>query len=379
MKILRNRRAAARHATRPLQGIAVATLALPIWLTLVPNTASGQDLSRLVTDDEKNTVSLFKKASLAVVHVNARQKVVTKFEEITPESGVGSGFFFDPHGHVLTNFHVIQNSNQVEVVLATGHHLAARVVGTAPALDLAVLQVEVSKEEYLPLPLGDSDNLMIGQKVMAVGHPLALHDTLTVGVVSALGRTLPSLSPELEDEMIQTDAAVNPGNSGGPLISSRGEVVGIVSAYVEGAHGVGFAIPINFAKRVIPDLLAMGHPYRPSLGLQGAAITAEIADLFALPLRQGLLVEDVTYGSLAQVAGIRAGGRIVTLGAERTFVLGGDIITAFNGQTVSTLHDIARFLLFAHPGDAVTLSVYRDGQTIPVRITLPRMQMGSDR
>lgn len=164
-------------------------------LLLSANPARGQDLSRLVTDDEKNTVSIFARASRAVVHVNARQKVVTKFEEITPESGIGSGFFFDSLGHILTNFHVIENSNQVEVVLNTGRRLSARVVGTAPALDAAVLQVELTKDEYRPLPLGNSDDLLIGQKVVAVGHPLALHNTLTVGAVSALKRVcLASLS-----------------------------------------------------------------------------------------------------------------------------------------------------------------------------------------
>jgi len=351
---------------------------LQLLALLAPDRTHGQERRALVTEEERNTVALYAKARRAAVHVNASKRVVTKFEEITPQSGVGTGFFLDPAGHVLTNYHVIEDSNQVEVISDAGQHLPARLVGTAPALDFAVLKVDLAEDAYQPLPFGDSQGLVIGQKVIAVGHPLALHGTLTIGIVSALGRTLPNLSAELQDELIQTDAAVSPGNSGGPLINSHGEVVGIVAAFIQGAQNVAFAIPIDFAKRSIPALLTMGHPYRPALGVGGSEITSPVADLFGLPVREGFLVEEVAYGSLAHTAGIRAGSRVVTLGPQKGVVLGGDIIVVLNEQKVGALHEIAKFLLFAHPGGSVTFSVYREGRINPIRITLPPMQMAID-
>lgn len=221
--------------------------------------------------DEQNTVEIFRRSSPAVVHINARQKLDVKFEDITAKSGLGTGFFFDQEGHVLTNFHVIEGSNQVEVVLSDGQRMKARLVGTAPGMDLAVLAVDPPEKAIPALAFGDSDTLVIGQKVLAIGHPLALHNTLTTGVVSALKRTLDSLSPELEDSVIQTDAAVNPGNSGGPLLNSKGEVVGIVTAAMGQAQNLGFAIPSNFAQHAIPDLLN-GAPLSAGAGVFGPTL-----------------------------------------------------------------------------------------------------------
>jgi S1-C subfamily serine protease len=315
---------------------------------------------------------VFSRASPAVVHINAQQKLALKYEDITPKSGAGTGFFFDREGHILTNFHVIEESNQIEVVITDGRRLKARLVGTAPGMDLAVLAVEVPESDITPLSFGDSDSLAIGQKVLAVGHPLALHNTLTVGIVSSTRRTLDALSTELEDSIIQTDTAINPGNSGGPLLNSQGEVVGIVTAMAGDAQNIGFAIPSNFAQRVIPDLLRMGHPYRPALGFAGLPLDRYLADMFGIPLQEGFLVEEVSFGGPADAAGLRGGERAVTVG-ERTIVLGGDIITAVNGKKVKTMGEIARALLGGRPGQTVTLTLYRDGRFLPVEFLLEPM------
>ncbi|MBI1999728.1 MAG: trypsin-like peptidase domain-containing protein [Acidobacteria bacterium] len=344
--------------------------ALTTFVLLVPS-VTGQG-TNLLPPDEQNTVDVFRRSSPAVVHINARQKVILKFEDITPKSGVGTGFFIDQQGHILTNFHVIEESNQIEVVLGNGRRLNASLVGTAPGLDLAVLSVQVPELDITPLSFGNSDTVAIGQKAVVLGHPLALHNTLTVGVVSALQRTLEDLSPELEDSVIQTDAAINPGNSGGPLLNSKGEVVGIVTAAAREAQNLGFAIPSNFAKRVIPDLISMGHPYQPVLGFSGQTLNRYLSTLFGIPIQEGFLVEEVAFGSPAYAAGLRAGERAVTIG-ERTVVLGGDIITAVNGEKVATLGEIARGLRSGRPGQTVTFTLYRDGQLVPVKFVLQRM------
>ena len=199
--------------------------------------------------------------------------------------------------------------------------------------------------------------------MVAIGHPLALHNTLTVGVLSAEGRTLPESPVELRGVLLQTDAAINPGSSGGPLIDSSGQVIGIATAVAATAQNVGFAVPINLVKRVVPDLIEMGHPYRPSLGIDGVGITPELAELFDLPRKSGFLVERVAPGSLAERHGVRAGGRFVLLN-ETAYVLGGDIITAINDNEVSSATEIARALLESHPGDELRLTILRHGELL---------------
>lgn len=344
----------------PISRLLLSVLIVALWVSGAPaQTTEG------LLPDEQNTVDIFRRVSPAIVHVNARQQLSLKFEEITPKSGVGTGFFFDRQGHILTNFHVIEDSNQIAVVLGDGRQLPARLVGTAPGLDLAVLSVELPPSEITPLAFGDSDALLVGQKVLAVGNPLGLHNTLTAGIVSSTHRTLELLSLELEDSVIQTDTAINPGNSGGPLLNSKGEVIGIVTAMASDAQNLGFAIPSNVARRVIPDVMNMGHPYQPTLSFRGQPLDRYLSNMFGIPLEKGFLVEEVDIGGLVEMAGLRAGRRAVTTG-QRTVVLDGDIITAINGNKVATLGDISRALLSARPGQKVTLTIYRGGRFLPI-------------
>lgn len=325
------------------------------------------------TPDEQNTISVFRTARAGVVHISVRQQQSGEFGTTAYAEGTGSGFVIDDEGRILTNYHVIASSNRIEVYLPGGRMSVAHVVGTAPTLDLALLQIDLEPGDAIePLRLGDSDSLEVGQKVIAVGHPLSLHNSVTVGVVSALSRSLPDSPVELRGAMVQTDAAISPGSSGGPLLDSRGEVIAIATAVASKGQNIGFAVPINLAKEVLPDLVAMGHPYRPSLGIDGREITGEIADLFRLPRREGFLVERVMPGSLADRAGLQGGGRVVLLN-ETAFVLGGDILTAINGKEIASAADIASVLLSSHPGEVLTLIVLRNGVFENVTIPLTPM------
>lgn len=342
---------------------ALITIALPI---------SAQD-SRL-TPDERNTVEIFRRVTRGVVHIRARSTMTSVFEAHVMESSTGTGFAIDTDGRILTAFHVIKDKNEITVILSNGHEFAARLIGTAPQLDIALLQVGAPKEKFSALVLGDSGALEVGQKVIAIGNAIGLHNSLTVGVISALQRSIGDTAIELEDALIQTDAAINPGNSGGPLLNSSGEVIGINDAIIEKVQNVGFAIPIDLARSVIPDLIEMGHPYRPVLGFSGSEITPSLAKLFGLPLEQGFLIEEVLPNSPAAEAGLQAGQRIVMV-SQKPYVLGGDIVVGVNGEPFSAPSQIAKMLLHSRPGQDLRLQVYRQGRTLELLVPLRKMQM----
>jgi S1-C subfamily serine protease len=250
--------------------------------------------------DERNTVEVFRRASKGVVHISAQATVTSPFEKHPMESSTGTGFSIDTDGRIVTAFHVIKDKDEITVILSNRHPFTARLLGTAPQLDIALLQVDAPKDELFPLALGNSGSLEVGQKAMAIGNAVGLHNSLTVGVISALQRSMGDTAVELEDALIQTDAAINPGNSGGPLLNSAGEVIGINDAIIERAQNIGFAVPIDLARSVIPDLIEMGHPYRPVLGFSGSEITPSLAKLFGLPVEKGFLIEEVLPNSPAK-------------------------------------------------------------------------------
>lgn len=357
---------------RILRTRAMKLLAVFLGGLLVNLPAVGQQAA--LTEDERNTIEVFEKASKGVVHIEVRATQQSKYAQQVKESGTGSGFLIDREGRILTAFHVISGMNQIEVALGSGRRMTARLVGTAPSLDIALLQVEAPADELVPLPLGDSRVLHVGQKVLAIGNPIGLHNTLTTGIISALRRSVEGAPVEMQDALIQTDAAINPGNSGGPLLNSQGEVIGINNAIIANAQNVGFAVPIHFARQILSDLMEMGHPYRPQLGFSGSEITPSIARLFGLPLERGFLVEEVLPHSPAAMAGLRAGGRIVIVG-DRPYTLGGDIITAINGQPVQGPSQVAQVLLASRPGQVLRLVVYRQGREIEISILLEKMVM----
>lgn len=337
-----------------------------VFVFAVAGIAPGQR-----TPDEINTIQIFKQAAPAVVHVRS----MYAHDKSGSGESTGSGFLIDNQGHVLTNFHVVQNAMEVKLLLSGGQTFSGILIGTAPAFDIALLKVDASEpvlSQLSSLPLGDSASVEVGQKVLAIGNPLGLHDTLTTGVVSGLARDLPGVPVGLGEALLQTDAAINPGNSGGPLLDSEGKVIGINSVVAAEGQNIGFAIPINFVKRILPELMTMGHAYRPDLGISLVALTSGLASLFGLPATSGLLVQEILPGGAAYQAGLRMGSRMVWI-HETVYVLGGDLLVAANGKELHTPQDLTALLLGSRPGDEVRLDVLRGEARRTITLVLPAM------
>jgi S1-C subfamily serine protease len=280
-----------------------------------------------------------------------------------PSKETGSGSVLDLEGHILTNYHVIADTQSLEVALPDGTKYRPAVVGADRTNDLAVLKIKTSKEHLHPVPLGDSTTLKVGQKVLAIGNPLRLQNTLTVGIISSLGRTIQTESGELVDNIIQTDAAINPGNSGGPLLNSAGEMIGINTSIftISGGNiGIGFAVPASTIRRVVDDLIRYGRVLRPWLGVSGYTITEDLASALNLPVRRGFLVAQVQKGSSADQAGIQGATEMAVLYNER-ILIGGDVITDVDGKPVSSREELRLALEGRRPGETVRLSLYRGG------------------
>jgi S1-C subfamily serine protease len=281
----------------------------------------------------------------------------------------GSGFAVKP-GLIATNYHVVEPAYRIEVILQDGDEVGASIVGTAPTMDLALLRVPVDAGRLPPAPLGSALDLQVGQTVMTVSNPLGIWHSATSGIVSGLNRELPGF--ELGPSLIQFDAPLNRGQSGGPLVDSQGRVVGVTTAKLADADAMGLAIPIDLLTHILPDLEAMGHPFRPDMGLSGATVHPLLATLLDLPASNGVLVERVDPGSPADRAGLRAGHRHVTVGG-REYVLQGDVVVAVNGQPVQGNQDLWLRFLAASPGDVLELTVVRADGTHVSRLTVPEM------
>jgi len=293
-----------------------------------------------------------------------------------PQGGQGSGFVWDKEGHIVTNFHVIQEADHIRVTFADGTTAKAEVIGSDPNIDLAVIKVDLPAGQLQPMPLGDSDALRVGQLTIAIGAPFGQEFTMTSGIVSAVGRFIPSgLTFFSIPEAIQTDAPINPGNSGGPLLNRHGEVIGVNAQILSGSGtsaGVGFAVPINMAKQVIPTLIK-GQEYEYAwLGISGGDLNDEAAGLMKLPAdTEGALVIGVAEDGPAAKAGLRGSEEEKTV-EGRPLVFGGDVITAINSQPVKGINDLILYLVKeAHSGDKATLTVIRaNGETEKVTVTL---------
>ncbi len=331
--------------------------------------ASGTTPAAAVTSDEgANTVNeIYKADAHGVAFIESR---------VAEGVASGSGVVLDDEGHVLTNNHVVEGGEEISVSLEEGGQMyTAEVVGTEPNSDLALLKVDAPASQLHPLKLGNSDEMEVGDPVVAIGNPFDLKRTVTSGIVSALQREIQAPDGVTIDHVIQTDAAINPGNSGGPLINAEGEVIGINSQIAtggsgsEGNVGIGFAIPINTAKEEIAALesgTASEHGY---LGISGATITPELAQAFNLEVEEGVLVQQVEEGGPAAAAGIQ--GATTAAEVEGTeFGLGGDIITAINGESIASTEELVEKISDSHAGETVEVTVLREGQTASVSVTL---------
>ncbi|HYL36768.1 MAG TPA: trypsin-like peptidase domain-containing protein [Bryobacteraceae bacterium] len=332
---------------------------------------SGPSVARSagLSSDELNNIEIYKSAHLATVNVTSTVYRRTIFLEIYPSRDQGSGFLISADGKILTNSHVVTNERQLEVTLSDQTRYKGTLIARDEANDLALIQISPRKK--LPaLRLGDSDSLQVGQKVLAIGNPFGLNGTLTTGVVSSLGRNIRGENDQELEGLIQTDAAINFGNSGGPLLDSAGDVIGINTAILGpngGSIGIGFAMPINRAKAMLDDTQA-GRK-RPRLGVTVVPVSGDYADALNLPTSGGLLVQEVEPGSAAARAGLRGGKETVQIGNVQ-LVVGGDLIMAIDGHPIDREDAISRALSRKRAGDTLELTIFRNGRTTVVRVKL---------
>ena len=374
------------RAIARLSGIAVLVIAA--GAALVVSLSGGTDVSKqaplptgstigaLPTPPEANVVpAVYQHVSPSVVSITSVVVARVFGGFVEQPQGTGSGFMIDDRGHIVTNHHVVADANQLQVTFADGITIAARLVGRDPDNDLAVIKIEGPAERIRALAWADSDAVKIGETAIAIGSPFGLDQTVTVGIVSARRQPLEESEAaqglRLLGGAIQTDAAINPGNSGGPLLNARGEVIGVNTAILSqsgGSVGVGFAIPANVVKRVVPELITRGHYRHPTVGISAIPLTPRLAQALQISVDHGLLVQQVS-GAAVQ-AGLRGGSRVVLLGLVRVAV-GGDIVVGIDGRQVGTRNELLAYIEnFKKVGDRVTLSVLRDGRSVDLPITL---------
>ncbi|MBX3244772.1 MAG: trypsin-like peptidase domain-containing protein [Acidobacteria bacterium] len=338
--------------------------------TTFAETAAPPDISdpKLVTDEENN-IEVYRAISPGVAFISTTSYQQNWWGDIQEGRGNGSGSVIDNQGHILTNYHVIEGAQRMTVNFGGEKVYPAKLVGGDPDTDLAVIKVDAPANELTLVPFGDSDKLVVGQKVLAIGNPFGLDRTLTTGVISGLQRPIRARNDRPIDAAIQTDASINPGNSGGPLLDKYGKMIGINSQILSpagGSVGVGFAVPINTAKRVIPQLIQYGEVRRPKLGADLRAVDELLANGYRLPVEEGLLIGAVQPGGAAANAGLRGLSRD-TDGS----VLLGDILMTIDGEKVNNVDDLYRILDRKQIGETVNAEVYRAGSRVrmPIRLT----------
>ncbi|MFN8185552.1 MAG: trypsin-like peptidase domain-containing protein [Gaiellales bacterium] len=321
---------------------------------------------------ELSTQEIYRRAAPGVVRITS----IADGQASAPDgsnSALGSGFVIDKAGHIVTNYHVVADAQEVFVQFSSEESVKAQIVGSDPSTDIAVLRVDEHSMALTPLTLGESERVQVGDRAIAIGNPFGLDRTVTEGIVSALQRDITAPDGFTIDHVIQTDAAINHGNSGGPLLDAQGRVIGvnaqIQSGGVDGNVGVGFAIPIDTVKGVVAELIASGKVEHAYLGVSMNTITPDLIENVTLPVDAGVLVAEVQPGSPAARAGLRGGDNPVTVNGV-DYVLGGDVITAADGAPVTSLEQLRDIVLGKKPGDTLDLEVIRDGQDLTISVEL---------
>lgn len=325
-----------------------------------------------LTEDEDNNIKVYRKASKGVVNITSIVMERDFFHGIVPREGAGSGSVIDADGYILTNNHVIKDARRIEVTLYDGTKWPGRLIGTDPDNDVAVIRIDAPKNKLHPLPLGNSNELKIGQKVLAIGNPFGLSETLTTGIISSLGRSIRSQNHFLMEDLIQTDAAINPGNSGGPLLDSKGRIIGVNTAIFSptGASvGIGFAIPVNTVKQIVPHLIEKGYVSYAWLGVTLFPVTPWVAKALKLSVDHGALVIELLKGGPAERAGLRGSDQRIQVG-NVILPVGGDIILAMNGNEIKSYEELGRMIRKHKPGDQITLKIVRNRTPEKIRVTL---------
>ncbi len=338
--------------------------------------AEIQDAS--VASDEKNNSDVYKAMSPGVVNITSTDYVQDWFQAY-PQQGTGSGSILDKEGHILTNYHVVQGQNggfaqELVVSLANGKSYKAKPIGADPDNDLAIIEIKAPLESLNLIPLGNSNDLFVGKKVLAIGNPFGLERTLTTGVVSGLARALHSeITNSLIESVIQTDAAINPGNSGGPLLDSRGRLIGVNTMIYSpsgGSVGIGFAVPVDTAKRIIPDIIKYGYARKPDLGITPPIqLNQGLANRLRLSVDEGLMISQVYENSGAEKAGIQGGNQPVRF-RNQILYLGGDIITSIDGKPMKTHDDFESAINKKNIGEKVKVEIMRGNKRLTFDVTL---------
>ena len=354
--------------------------------TTVVRTSPAPTSAAPVADDGRLSVrEIYARAAPGVVQITSTSSTDDEAPGIFPSDGfdpapqqaLGSGFVIDKAGHIVTNYHVIEGAERIEVSFSNQDTLRATLVGTDPSTDLAVLRVEASSRSLTPLVFGDSGVVRVGDPVVAIGNPFGLARTATAGIVSAVQeRTITAPNGYPIDHVIQTDAPINSGNSGGPLLSAEGEVIGVNTQIARsdgssGNVGIGFAVPSNTVKDVVAQLVETGKVDRAYLGITGATVTEELARVFRLPVDAGVLVQSVGDGTAADKAGLRGGDQDVVVAGDG-YTLGGDVIVALDGRRVASLEQLRDLLARHKPGQTVDVGIYRDNERRTLEVELGR-------
>jgi S1-C subfamily serine protease len=334
-------------------------------VTTVLSTATTSQSTRFAADDAsgKSVQEIYAQSGPGVVQVSSAS-VDSQDPFFGPQTAarLGSGFVIDKSGRIVTNYHVIEGAQEVEVNFSGDDRVPARVVGSDPSTDLAVLEIDAQARALTPLPLGNSDAVRVGDSVVAIGNPFGLERTVTAGIVSALQREIVAPNGYTIDKVIQTDAPINDGNSGGPLLNAEGEVIGVNSQIESsgggGNVGIGFAVPISTVREVVSQILENGRVEHAYLGVRMQAIDENLAQTFRLSVDSGILIVDVVDGSPADEAGLQGGDQQVIVGGT-SYVLGGDIVTSADGEPVAGPDDLRRAIMDKEPGEAMTLEVHR--------------------
>ena len=331
---------------------------LVLFLVLALNFVPANGVSRLSIDEQEN-IRIYEKSSRAVVNIsNIAVNYDFFYRAIPAESGSGTGFIIGESGIIVTNYHVVENASKLVVTLSNNSQWPGKLIGADPNNDLAIVRIQAPVDSYDILEFSNSNDIVVGQKVLALGNPFGLRQTLTTGIISALGRTIAAKNGRKIEGIIQTDAAINPGNSGGPLLDSEGKVIGINTAIIgsAGSVGIGVAAPSNTALRILPDLLEYGYVRRPWLVIE--PIPTVYLRRIGIDVPDGLLIARVVIGASADQAGLRGATRTVKVGRYKV-PWGGDIITHINGSPVFTMEDLAQQIETRKSGDEVTISYIR--------------------
>jgi len=358
-------------ATRSVEGAELG----PTEVTLASTPPPFSRAEQVMSTDERNNVDIYRTYSAGVVNITSTTLAYNFFLQPVPESGSGSGVIIDDNGNIVTNYHVIEGARRLEVTLWDQSKYEAQIIGADPNNDLAVIKIEAPQSVLVPIPLGTTERLQVGQKVLAIGNPFGLEGTLTTGIISSLGRSIQAGNGRIIEGIIQTDAAINPGNSGGPLLNARGAVIGINTAIVSpsnsGNIGISFAVPVETVKRVTGDLINYGRVRRVFMGFRGVGLErlGQITEALDLGTDSGVLVVDVIPGSPAEDGGMRGATRQVRVG-NSLIGIGGDVIVEVDGRNVNATEEVSAVLEPRRPGERIQVTVIRNKRRLDLELTL---------